>query len=108
MNFRRMKLSERARREIAGILAFAILFAAIPVVPQVVASRSDAQLSFTLDVCHPLQSIDRSPETAPLARPDVSNIVSAIEEIQPVSLTVSQFLGNFAPEPESPPPKPSA
>ena len=69
----------------------------------VVIFQRDSQPAFTLNICHPLQSLDESPNV-PLTPPASTGqvVFLNVERIfEPVSLSVIEFISDIDP----PPPK---
>ena len=67
----------------------------------------DSRPAFTLDICHPLQSLDQSPSVVPLAPPSARGrfvLVGVARVCELVSRPLTEFIADIDP----PPPKPAA
>ncbi len=101
----RIKFCFEVRRVIATSIALALLLASVPVIPEFVAARTDSRVTISLDLCHPLQSLDRAPENVPLARPEVFLRVIAPTAGQPRRNAVVLFKSQCSRQPDAPPPR---
>jgi len=90
-------------RQLAAAMALVITMASLPTIGVIViADRSGPSL--TLDVCHPLQSLDTSSTLILIARPAPPEIDATIDSQQ----TFSEFAplpDKLADAPDPPPPK---
>lgn len=102
-----MKIDRLTLRQIAAAVALAMLTASLPATGViVVADRSGP--CFTLDICHPLQSLDRVPDAIAIARPAPPASLSFPARWEPAVEPVAAKPAGFAAAPDPPPPKPLA
>jgi hypothetical protein len=99
-----MTIDRASMRQLAAAMAFVMMIASIPAMGVIiVADRSGPSIS--LDICHPLQSSDRSPGVAQIARPAPPEIGAAVlwheTRVQFVAFPKSRL----AEAPDPPPPK---
>ena len=91
-------------RQLAAAMALVMATASLPSIGVIVIADRNGP-SLTLDVCHPLQSLDTSSTVVLIARPAPPEINATI--ISPETLTefVPLAKDNAAETPDSPPPK---
>jgi hypothetical protein len=94
-------------REICAALAVVMAIASLPAVG-VVVFRGAGAPCFTLNICHPLQSAYRSPDTVPLARPAIIASEVSMAEFAAPAAAADSMLSRFLPPPEPRPPELSA
>jgi hypothetical protein len=102
-----MRLRTRDLRRIAVMVAIALAFATLPAGAGVVIVSSPTP-AFTLDICHPLPGMDRTPDTLSLARPAPAADGFILAEIGRSTVVVLARSDAFDPAPDPPPPKPRA
>ena len=84
-------------------MAIVTMLASLPIIGVIViAGRSGP--SFTLDVCHPLQSLDTSSTLILIARPAPPEIDATIDSQQTFS-EIAPLSDKLADTPDPPPPK---
>lgn len=85
-------------------MALVMIMASLPSIGVIVVSdRSGPTIS--LDICHPLQSLDGSPAIVPLARPAQPETGARILSHETFSQFVPVMKYRFAESPDPPPPK---
>jgi hypothetical protein len=89
-----------------AILAVALTLGSVQPLLGVIVYQ-DSRPAFTLDICHPLESLDQSPSVVPLASPAARGRLVAID-FERVCEFVSRPLTEFIPDIDPPPPKPAA
>ena len=91
-------------RKLAAAVALVITMASLPTIGVIViADRSGPSL--TLDVCHPLQSLDTSSSLALIARPAPPEIDATIASAESFADFAPLPKDNPADTPDPPPPK---
>jgi hypothetical protein len=91
-------------RQLAAAMALVIAIASLPSIGLIViADRSGPSL--TLDVCHPLQSLDTSSTVVLIARPAPPEINATIISPEAFAEFVPPAKDNPAETPDPPPPK---
>lgn len=91
-------------RQFAAAMALVMIMASLPSIGVIVISdRSGPNIS--LDICHPLQSLDSSPGIAQIARPAQPEIGAKIVSHELVAQFVPILKHRFAEAPDPPPPK---
>jgi hypothetical protein len=91
-------------RQLAAAMAIVMMLASLPTIGVIViADRSGPSL--TLDVCHPLQSLDTSSSLILIARPAPPEIDATIESQQTFAEFIPLAKDNPADAPDPPPPK---
>src|ERR1700730_671965 len=91
-------------RQIAAAMALVMMIASLPSIGVIVISdRSGPTIS--MDICHPLQSLDSAPATVPIARPAQPASGSQILSHETILQFVSVLKCRFAESPDPPPPK---
>ena len=91
-------------RQLAAAMALVMMIASLPAVGVIViADRAGPTIS--LDICHPLQSLDASPGAVPIARPAQPEIGIQILAHETLAQLVPIAKSKFAETPDPPPPK---
>lgn len=86
------------------LLAVVLMLGTVQPLLGVVIFQQDSQPAFTLNICHPLQSLDESPNVLSLTPPASTGqpVFINFERIfEPISLSVIEFIPDIDP----PPPK---
>jgi hypothetical protein len=94
-------------RQLAAAMALVMMIASLPTIGVIVISDRSGP-SISLDVCHPLQSLDASPSMVPLARPAQPEIGARILSHETLAQFVPIMKSKFAETPDPPPPKQSS
>lgn len=97
-------MNRATMRQLAAAIAFIMMVSSVPAIGFVTVSGPSGPC-FTLDLCHPIQSLERSPGTLTIARPAPPKLAS-----ENVSREISyQFTlilkGKFVKKLDPPPPK---
>jgi hypothetical protein len=91
-------------RQIAAAMAFVMMLASLPSIGVIVISdRSGPTIS--MDICHPLQSLDSAPIAVPIARPAQPETGARILSPERLAQFVPVLTSKFADAPDPPPPK---
>ena len=90
-------------RQLAAVMALVIAIASLPSIGVIVIADRNGP-SITLDVCHPLPSLDTSSSLVLIARPAPPEIVATIDSQQTFS-EVAPLPDQLAETPDPPPPK---
>jgi hypothetical protein len=90
-------------RQLAAAMALVIAIASLPSIGVIVIADRNGP-SITLDVCHPLPSLDTSSTLVLIARPAPPEIVATIGSQQTFS-EVAPLSDQLAETPDPPPPK---
>ena len=91
-------------RQLAAAIALVITMASLPSIGVIVISdRSGPTIS--LDVCHPLQSLDTSPNVMLIARPSQPETGAEILSHETLAQFVPILKSKFADTPDPPPPE---
>jgi hypothetical protein len=99
-----MTIDRASMRQLAAAMALIMMMASLPSVGVIVIpDRSGPSIS--LDICHPLQSLDSSPTTVPIARPSLPEINAKILSNEPLAQFVPLLKGKSAEAPDPPPPQ---
>jgi hypothetical protein len=91
-------------RRLAAAMTVVVTLASLPSIGVIVVADSLGP-SITLDVCHPLQSVDRSADSIVIARPGTPAFVAKDVSRESFSDFVPILKGKSPDAPESPPPK---
>jgi hypothetical protein len=99
-----LKIDRITTRQLAAAMALVIAIASLPTIGVIViADRSGPSL--TLDVCHPLQSLDTSCSPILIARPAPPTIDAKIVSLDTFAEFAPLPKDNLAETPDPPPPK---
>jgi hypothetical protein len=85
-------------------MAFVMLIASVPAVGVIVVSDRSGP-SISMDICHPLQLLDRAPAVVPIARPAQSNIGANLSFLEALVRLIPTAKTRLAEAPDPPPPK---
>jgi hypothetical protein len=99
-----LTMNRNSLRQIAAVIAIVMTFASVPVAG-VIAVDSQAGPSFTLDICHPLQSLDQAPNAVTIARPAQPVLACLVFEHKLAPSDRLVLEGKAANDLDSPPPK---
>jgi hypothetical protein len=99
-----LMLDRHSIRQLAGAMALVMMMASLPSIGVIViADRSGPSIS--MDICHPLQSLDSAPATVPIARPARPASGTHILSHETLAQFVPVLKCRFAESPDPPPPK---
>jgi hypothetical protein len=91
-------------RQLAAAMALVMTLASLPSIGVIiVADRSGPSIS--MDICHPLQSLETSSGTVLVARPARPELGTKLVSDEPVFQFVPILKSKFAEAPDPPPPK---
>jgi hypothetical protein len=97
-------LDRASTRQLAAAIALVMLMASLPSIGVIViADRSGPSIS--MDICHPLQSLDSSPGTVLIARPAQPEIGAKIPSHEALGQFVPVLKSKLTEAPDPPPPK---
>jgi hypothetical protein len=100
-----MTIDRTSMRQIAAAMALVMIIASLPSIGVIVmADRSGPSIS--MDICHPLQSLDSAPAVAQLGRPAQPAIGATIVAHDVIAQFVPVLKSKLAEAPDPPPPKP--
>ena len=91
-------------RALSSILAIALLIAGAPSTAGLVLFAGPNHPQLTIDLCHPVQSIDRAANIL-LARPAPTTIEHALGNLATVTAEAPLRIDSYISGPEPPPPK---
>ena len=91
-------------RQLAAAMALVVAIASLPSIGVIVIADRNGP-SLTLDVCHPLQSLDTSSTVVLIARPAPPENNATIISPEPLAEFVPLAKDNPAETPDPPPPK---
>jgi hypothetical protein len=99
-----LTIDRTSMRQLAAAMAFVMMIASLPSIGVIVVSdRSGPTIS--MDICHPLQSLDSSPSTVLIARPAQPEIGGRIVSHESLTQFVPVLKSELAEAPDPPPPK---
>jgi hypothetical protein len=91
-------------RRIAAAMAFVMMMASLPSIGVIViADRSGPAIS--MDICHPLQSLDNAPGIVQIARPAQPGIGASVLSQERLAQFAPILKSKLAEAPDPPPPK---
>ena len=91
-------------RQLAAAMAFVMMMASLPSIGvMVISDRSGPAIS--LDICHPLQSLETSTNTVLVARPALPMLGAEIVAHETLTQFVPILKSKLAEAPDPPPPK---
>ncbi|MGH7814327.1 MAG: hypothetical protein ACREQI_10045 [Candidatus Binataceae bacterium] len=103
-----LKIGRRTLRRIAAAVALAMLVASVPAVGVTLMPNRSGGPCFTLNICHPMQSLGGAPGTVAIARPAAPQLFSSAALSEPATEPVAVSVAKFVSSPDPPPPKPFA
>jgi hypothetical protein len=99
-----MTIDSASMRRIAAAMAFVMMMASLPSIGVIIiADRSGPTIS--MDICHPLQSLDNAPGVVQIARPAQPGIGARILSQESLAQFVPILKSKLAEAPDPPPPK---
>lgn len=91
-------------RQIAAAMALIMAIASLPSIGVIVISDSSGP-SISMDICHPLQSLDGAPAAVLIARPAQPEMGTRILSHETLAQFVPVLKSKFTESPDPPPPK---
>jgi hypothetical protein len=91
-------------RQLAAAMALVMMMASLPSIGVIVISDRSGP-SISMDICHPLQSLDSAPAVVPIARPAEPASGTRILSHETIAQFVPVLKCRFAEPPDPPPPK---
>jgi hypothetical protein len=91
-------------RRIAAAMAFVMVMASLPSIGLAIVSEPSGP-TISMDICHPLQSLNESPIAVPIARPAEPAVGTRILSDETLAQIVPILKCRFAEAPNPPPPK---
>lgn len=99
-----LAIDRASMRQLAAAMAFVMMMASLPSIGVIVISdRSGPTIS--MDICHPLQSLDSAPSAVPIARPAQPATGVRILSHERLAQLVPILESKPAEAPDPPPPK---
>ncbi len=99
-----LTIDRTSMRQIAAAMAFVMMMASLPSIGVIVISDRSGP-SISMDICHPLQSLDSAPSAVPIARPAQPGIGARILSHERLAQFVPILKSKLADAPDPPPPK---
>jgi hypothetical protein len=99
-----LKIDRMSMRQLAASMALVMMIASLPSIGVIVVSDSSGP-SISMDICHPLQSLDSAPAIGPIARPAQTEMGAKILSHEVPAQFVPVLKSKFAEAPDPPPPK---
>jgi len=99
-----LKLDRHSMRQLAATMALVMMMASLPSIGVIIISDSSGP-SISMDICHPLQSLETSAGAVLIARPASSGIGPKIVSHETVTQFVPVLKSKLADTPDPPPPK---
>jgi hypothetical protein len=91
-------------RQLAAAMALVVMMASLPSIGVIVISDHSGP-SISMDICHPLQSLDSAPAVVAIARPAQPATGTRILSHETFAQFVPVLKYRFAESPDPPPPK---
>jgi hypothetical protein len=91
-------------RQLAAAMALVMMIASLPSIGVIVISDRSGP-SISMDICHPLQSLDSAPAVVPIARPEQPASGTQILSHETFVQFTPVLKNRFADSPDPPPPK---
>jgi hypothetical protein len=99
-----LTIDRHSMRQLAAAMAFVMMMASLPSIGVIVISDRSGP-SISMDICHPLQSLDSSPSIVPIARPAQADLGASILSHLTRAPFVPILKSKFAEAPDPPPPE---
>ncbi len=100
-----LTMDRASMRQLAAAMAVIMTMATLPSIGVIVISDRSGP-SISLDICHPLQSLDRPTNIVPVARPAPPEISARISSHETLAEFAPILTTKFVEAPDPPPPKP--
>jgi hypothetical protein len=99
-----MTIDRASMRQLAAAMAFVMMMATLPSIGVIIiADRSGPTIS--MDICHPVQTLDSAPGIAQIARPAQPGIDARVLSPERFAQFVPILKSKLAEAPDPPPPK---
>jgi len=102
-----LTIDRSSMRRLAASMAFVMLMATLPSIGVIIVADHSGP-SISMDICHPLQSLETSAGAVLVARPAQPETGAKIVSVEAVAQFVPVLKFRFAEAPDPPPPKPLA
>jgi hypothetical protein len=99
-----LMLDRASTRQLAAAMAFVMMMASLPSIGVIVVSDRSGP-SISMDICHPLQSLDSSPSVLLIARPAQPEIGAKTLSHETLAQFVFILKSTLTQAPDPPPPK---
>jgi len=99
-----LKIDRSSIRQLAATMALVMVMASLPSIGVIVISDQSGP-SISMDICHPLQSLDSAPAIVPIARPAQTAIGTQVLSHEVAVQFVPILKSKLADTPDPPPPK---
>jgi hypothetical protein len=99
-----LKFDRASIRQLAAAMALVMMIASLPSIGVIVISDRSGP-SISMDICHPLQSLDSAPAAVPIARPAQPARGTQILSHETFAQFIAVLKCRFAESPDPPPPK---
>ena len=99
-----LMLDRHSMRQLAATMALVMMMASLPSIGVIVISDRSGP-SISMDICHPLQSLDSAPAVVPIARPAQPATGTRILSHEKFAQVIPVLNSRFAESPDPPPPK---
>jgi hypothetical protein len=99
-----LTIDRASLRQLAAVMALVMMMASLPSIGVIVVSDRSGP-SISMDICHPLQSLDSAPALVPIARPAQPGSSTQILSHETFAQFVPILKCRFADSPDPPPPK---
>ena len=100
-----LTIDRTSMRQLAAAMALVMMMASLPSIGLIVIADRNGP-SISMDICHPLQSLDSAPAIVLIARPAQPAIGTRILSHETFAEFVPVLKSKFAETPDPPPPKP--
>ena len=99
-----LAINRASMRRLAAAMALVMTIASLPSIGvTIISDRSGPSIS--MDICHPVQSLDNSPNLVQIARPAQPRVGTTILSHETLAQFVPVLKSKFAEAPDPPPPK---
>jgi len=102
-----LTVDRRSMRQLAAAMAFVMMIASLPSIGVIVIADPSGP-SISMDICHPLQSLDTSTSAVSIARPAQHQICAKISSHETIAQFVPILKSKLSEDPDSPPPRHAA
>jgi hypothetical protein len=99
-----MTIERASMRQLAAAMAFVMMMASLPSIGVIIVSDRSGP-SISMDICHPLQSLDSAPGVVQIARPAQPGIGARVLSHESLVQFVPILKSKLAEAPDPPPPK---
>lgn len=99
-----LTIDRTSMRQLAATMALVMMMASLPSIGLIVIADRNGP-SISMDICHPLQSLDSAPAIVLIARPAQPETGARVLSHERIAEFVPVLKCNFAESPDPPPPK---